>query len=312
MGVVHLAWDPRPRTRGWRSRSCRPRTRTIASDAPGSCARLARRAALNHPNIATVYDVGEADGRDYVALERIEGQNLHELLEARRLSIDEVLELALPLAEALAYAHERGVIHRDVKAANVMLTAEGAPKLLDFGLAKFEGGVDRTGAPELTQSGAILGTPGAMSPEQAQGRPVDARSDVFSFGSLLYELVAGSARLHRRVGDGRRDGGPARRAAAARGRARGRPAGAGARRPPGPAQGAGRALPVHARAARRPRARPPRRRRRRARAGEEVAGRGARRAGGACAPRLGRVARVRREGGARPRPEARSPERRSA
>jgi tetratricopeptide (TPR) repeat protein len=189
MGEVHLARD----SRLGREVAIKILPDGLAAD-PDRRSRLLREAraaaALNHPNIATIFDVGEAEGRDYVAFERIEGQTLADVLAVRELSIDEVLAIALPLADALAYAHERGVIHRDVKAANVMLTARGAPKLLDFGLAKFEEGAGLGESAELTVSGAIVGTPGAMSPEQAQGKPVDARSDVFSFGSLLYELLA--------------------------------------------------------------------------------------------------------------------------
>jgi len=196
MGVVHLARD---------SRLGREVAIKILSDAHASDderrSRLLREAraaaALNHPNIATIYDVGEADGRDYVAFERIEGQTLSQVLAERALGIDEILALALPLADALAYAHEQGVIHRDVKTGNVMLTARGAPKLLDFGLAKFApGGELEEHEGGLTLSGAIVGTPGALSPEQAQGRPVDAKSDVFSFGSLLYELIARRPAFH--------------------------------------------------------------------------------------------------------------------
>jgi len=189
MGEVHLAHD----SRLGRDVAIKILPEALAAD-PERRTRLLREAraaaALNHPNIATIYDVGEADGRDYVAFERIEGQTLHEVLATRALGIAEVLAIALPLADALAYAHAQGVIHRDVKTANVMLTARGAPKLLDFGLAKFEQAQDLGQPADLPVSGVIVGTPGAMSPEQAQGKPVDARSDVFSFGSLLYELIA--------------------------------------------------------------------------------------------------------------------------
>ena len=189
MGEVHLAQD----TRLDRKVAIKILPDAHADDQERR-SRLMREAlaaaALNHPNIATIYDVGEAEGRDYIAFERIDGQSLAEVLSSRGLEVDEILRLALGLADALAYAHEHGVIHRDVKTANVMLTERGEPKLLDFGLAKLEGDADREQPTELTMTGAILGTPGAMSPEQAQGRKVDSRSDVFSFGSLLYELAA--------------------------------------------------------------------------------------------------------------------------
>ncbi|HVQ26789.1 MAG TPA: protein kinase [Planctomycetota bacterium] len=165
-------------------------------------------ASLNHPNITTIHEIGEADGRDYIALECVQGRTLHELLADHPLSLLEMVDIALPLADALAYAHERGVIHRDIKASNVMVSERGLPKLLDFGLAKVRleapadptaaPGADGTGgaggargapSPTSTLTGTVCGTPGAMSPEQALGEPLDERSDVFSFGSLLYEMA---------------------------------------------------------------------------------------------------------------------------
>ncbi|HEX6883524.1 MAG TPA: protein kinase [Planctomycetota bacterium] len=188
MGEVHLARD----SRLGREVAIKLLPEALAGDEErrGRLMREARAAAaLNHPNIATIHEVGAAEGRDYIAFEHIEGKSLAERLAERALTPEELLRLALALADALAYAHERGVIHRDVKPANVMLTARGEPKLLDFGLAKLAGGRAQEPGTELTQAGAIFGTPGAMSPEQAQGRPVDARSDVFSFGSLLFEMA---------------------------------------------------------------------------------------------------------------------------
>lgn len=180
---------------------------------PGRRARFlheARAAAsLNHPNITTIHEIGEADGRDYLALECVRGRTLHELLAERPLSLLELVDVALPLADALAYAHERGVIHRDIKAANVMVSERGLPKLLDFGLAKLRlesppdpgpgagspGDVARAAEARTprttTLTGTVCGTPGAMSPEQALGEPLDERSDVFAFGSLLYEMACG-------------------------------------------------------------------------------------------------------------------------
>jgi len=192
MGRVHLAEDPRL--------GRRVAIKTLPEDVHDDTARRSRflrearaAAALNHPNIATVYEIGEADGRDYIAIEYLEGATLKEHLAQGTLGQEEIIELALPLAEALAFAHEHGVIHRDIKATNVIVTVNGLPKLLDFGLAKFTDGSasDDSDSAELTHSGDVLGTPRAMSPEQALGKSVDERSDVFSFGSLLHEMATG-------------------------------------------------------------------------------------------------------------------------
>jgi TolB-like protein/Flp pilus assembly protein TadD len=152
-------------------------------------------AALNHPNITTIHEIGEMDGRDYIAFELVDGKTLQAVLDERKLPLTEIVDLALPLADALSYAHEEGVVHRDLKVANVMVTTRGLPKLLDFGLAKLtqedSRSSDRKKSTTLTMTGAVFGTPNAMSPEQALGRPVDERSDVFSFGSLLYEMASG-------------------------------------------------------------------------------------------------------------------------
>ena len=193
MGEVYLARDPRLE----RDVALKVLPDALRSD-PERRQRFLREARavakLAHPNITAIHEIGEAEGRDYIAFEYVEGQTLHDLVRARPLSLGELLDLALPLADAIGYAHERGVIHRDLKPANVMVSSRGHPKLLDFGLAKIlEGSED---APEgsstaLTVEGAIFGTPQGMSPEQALGRPIDARSDIFSFGSLLYEMAAG-------------------------------------------------------------------------------------------------------------------------
>ena len=151
--------------------------------------------ALNHPNITTIHEIGEADGLHYIAFEFVDGETLERVLEREgRLTPERVLELAIPLAGALGYAHERGILHRDLKPANLVLSHLGIPKILDFGLAKTMGG---SVEPEtetmlrLTQAGMVVGTIAYMAPEQALGQHVDARSDVFSFGCLLYEMLAG-------------------------------------------------------------------------------------------------------------------------
>jgi len=168
-------------------------------------------ASLNHPNITTIHEIGEADGRDFIAFEYVEGRTLRERIAGRPLELKALVDIAVPLADALAHAHERGLVHRDIKSANVMVTARGLPKLLDFGLAKLvhargprepgaespadgaDGIAARATEPAITLSGTISGTPEAMSPEQALGRSVDQRTDVFSFGSLLHEMACGRA-----------------------------------------------------------------------------------------------------------------------
>jgi predicted Ser/Thr protein kinase len=154
--------------------------------------------ALNHPNIVTIYDAGTADGISWIAMEHIEGQNLRTLLILGALSPKKRLSYAAQIAEGLAKAHESGIVHRDLKPENVMVTRDGAVKILDFGLAKL---IEPSGTPEEqtqsptvsagTQVGVVLGTVGYMSPEQAKGETLDFRSDQFSFGSILYELLTG-------------------------------------------------------------------------------------------------------------------------
>jgi len=153
--------------------------------------------ALNHPNIVTIYDIGQSDSISWIAMELVEGKTLRELLFAGALPVKRVLSIAAQVADGLARAHEAGIVHRDLKPENVMVTKDGRVKILDFGLAKLTyTGVDSgegTNLPTDTGTGAgvILGTAGYMSPEQASGQPVDYRSDQFSFGSILYELLTG-------------------------------------------------------------------------------------------------------------------------
>ena len=151
--------------------------------------------ALNHPNIATIYDVGEADGVAYIAMELIEGQPLDHLLQSNgRMPYERVLGIGRQLASALAYAHACGVVHRDVKPSNILLSADGkTAKLLDFGVARI-GEMDAASAHQQlarTTVGQLIGTPRYMSPEQALGLPVDHRADLFSLGVVLYEMVTG-------------------------------------------------------------------------------------------------------------------------
>jgi serine/threonine-protein kinase len=154
--------------------------------------------ALNHPNIVTIYEVGAADGMPYIVMEYIDGHDLRTVMSSGPPPIRKVLELASQIADGLATAHERGIVHRDLKPENIMITRDGFVKILDFGLAKVispAGEAENTLELDLpgTNPGTILGTVGYMSPEQATGAKLDFRSDQFAFGSILYELLAGTA-----------------------------------------------------------------------------------------------------------------------
>jgi Tol biopolymer transport system component/predicted Ser/Thr protein kinase len=157
--------------------------------------------ALNHPNIITIYDINQADGADFMAMEYVAGKTLDQVIPRNGLRLGETLKYAVQIADALARAHAAGIIHRDIKPGNIMVTDVGLVKVLDFGLAKLteSGEMDeaaetqalRAERPPRTEEGAIVGTVAYMSPEQAEGKKIDARSDIFSFGSLLYEMVTG-------------------------------------------------------------------------------------------------------------------------
>jgi serine/threonine protein kinase len=152
-------------------------------------------AALNHPNICALHDIGDADGYGFLVMERLEGETLQARLQRGPLDIEQVVEYGIALADALDAAHGRGMIHRDLKPANVFVTTRGVVKILDFGLAKRvrESDADITkGVDEgLTVTGTALGTVAYMSPEQLRGEPLDTRTDLFSFGLVLYEMATG-------------------------------------------------------------------------------------------------------------------------
>ena len=172
---------------------------------PDALARFEREgraiAALNHPNICTLFDVGTDEGRPYLVMELLDGATLHQVLAAGPLPIRALIDHAIALADALHAAHARGIIHRDLKPANVFLTEHGTVKILDFGLAKADSDRHdeaRTIEAALTGPGTTLGTLSYMSPEQLRGDAVDARSDLFSLGLVLYEMATG-----RRAFDGK-------------------------------------------------------------------------------------------------------------
>jgi serine/threonine protein kinase len=151
--------------------------------------------ALNHPNIVTIHEVGEQDGRTFIVMEFVDGKSLNELIPRKGMKLTEALRVAAQVADALTAAHAAGIVHRDLKPGNIMVDAQGRVKVLDFGLAKQTAPApapdEETRTAPLTEEGAIVGSVPYMSPEQAEGRPVDARSDIFSFGAVLYEMVTG-------------------------------------------------------------------------------------------------------------------------
>ena len=199
MGVVYRAFD----THLDRAVAIK----ILRADAIGSPERKRRflqeaktASALNHPNIIHIYDISSSDGTDFIAMEFVLGKTLDQLIGKSGLPMRDTLNYSIQIADALARAHSAGIVHRDLKPANIIVAEDGRVKLLDFGLAKLtepavdsEGATATMAAPEhlQTEEGAIVGTVAYMSPEQAQGLKVDARSDIFSFGSLLYEMVGG-------------------------------------------------------------------------------------------------------------------------
>ena len=167
--------------------------------------RLAREARLtsllNHPNIVTVHDVGDLDGRPFIVMEFVAGQSLHSAIQRERLTPARVIEIASQVADGLAVAHDAGVVHRDLKPRNIMLTEDGRAKIVDFGIGKMSGPASGSEDPTigggLTDAYIVVGTASYMAPEQAASKPMDFRADQFALGSIIYEMLTGRRAFER-------------------------------------------------------------------------------------------------------------------